>query len=453
MSKMTNMPIKTFLTEGFWMHSIKTGIEGSKALEGDHAFDAVIVGGGFTGLSSAIALAERGYSVAIVEKGLVSAGASGFNSGQVGIQLGMNPRFTLKYLGLERTKQYAATLVQAITNVTTMVERSGHDCNYRANGNLTTGVHESQRRIVEDTFQACTEAGLPVKMLTALELEDMGIPPFVKNAFHELIGGTIQPAKYAYALASIATSLGVTVFENSPITKITPGHKVCVESAKGSVKASMCVLATNGYTAELGFLKSAYIPYSVSVLVTERLTPKQRARLDWRNEEGLHTPHKMIENIRLTPDGRILIGTKRAQLGYGTRHPNPQNPQVFQALTQVLRDRFPELPDISPEYGWTGRIAIASDTIPFFTKVKSQENIVFGGGYGGHGIAMASYAGNTLARMLCDEDTSDMSVFIDRKRPPLPPEPLRWLIGHSLAAGLKAGDNKIDSLARMEIIS
>lgn len=443
--------LPTFSPKGFWMSDIPNGVAGSRALAGEHRFDAIVVGGGFTGLSAAIALRERNLSVALVERGVVCAGASGFNSGQVGVQLGMNPRSTLRALGVERTRRYADVLQRAIANVGHMVARSGLSCDYRPIGNLTTGVHETQRPVVEAYFTACDKVGLPVKMLDTVDLARMGIPAFVKNAYHELIGGDIHPAKYAYALASVASSLGVAFFENSPITAVHCAPNVKVEGAKGRLIAPLCVVATNAYSGEIGLMKQFIIPYSVSGMVTERLSEDQRRRIGWPNGEPLHTPHKMIENIRLTPDGRLLIGTKRARLGFGTHHPRADHPMPFRALVTVLRERFPELGDLSPDMGWTGRIAVSSDFMPFFDYLNGHKNVVFGGGYGGHGVAMASYAGGTLARMLLGENTDDVDLFVNRRRRRVPPEPLRWLAGNALGAAMIAADNAIDRRARAEL--
>jgi gamma-glutamylputrescine oxidase len=448
---MAKLPIKTFLPEGFWMANCEKSLRQKRVIEGDLSYDVVVIGGGFTGLSSAIALAETGASVAILERGQISSGASGHNCGQVGIQLGMNPRYTLKYLGLERTRMYADVLQKAIANVRNMVDRSGRDCNYLEIGNLTTGVHADQLKVVEDTYAACEKVGLPVRMLDRSALDKMDIPKFVANAFHELIGGAIQPAKYAYALADIAESLGVHIYENAHVNYLEPGMTVRAHVGRSIVSAPRCVLATNAYTSEIGLMNRSYIPYSVSVLVSEPLTPEQRAKVGWSGEHPLHTPHKMIENIRLTPDGRILIGTKRARLGFGNHHPMPESRYSFGALAKVLRERFPELPDLKPDIGWTGRIALSPDGIPFFTYLNGQKNIVFGGAYSGHGIAMASYSGTILAKMLNEEDASEYGVFIDRKRPPVPPEPLRWLLAQSVGAAMKYSDNRIDALARAAI--
>jgi len=434
-----------FLPEGFWMSSIAAHMEPAKPLKDDVHADVVVIGGGFTGLSAAIALAERGKRVALLERGRVGSGASGYNCGQVALDLGLDAEITRFYLGEERTRGYADFLKRAIANVGTMVARSGADCDYRDNGNLTAAVHSSQRDGLSKRQELFARYGLPATMKSRSELDDMGIPQFVTAAFHEGIGGTIHPAKFAHALAAIARELGVSIYENSPVKDLDLGDIVFARTPTGaSVRADAAVIATNAYSAELGLFANSYLPLSVSVIVTQRLTEEQRRRIAWHDAHGMHTQHKIIENIRLTPDGRVLIGTKRVQSGWGNRYPDPQNPVIFEALRKVLRTRLPQLDDVEPEFGWTGRVALSTDTLPFFEYVSGRKNVVCGMAYGGHGIALSSYLGRTLARMLCGDSIEDADVFRTRKRLRILGKPLRWLTGKVVHRSLEASDAFVD---------
>lgn len=441
-----------FLPEGFWRKDSPPNARVKRTVDGQIRRDAVVVGGGYTGLSSALALAQQGYSVAVLERGVIGSGASAYNCGHVGIQLGKNPYLTLNKLGLERTRMYADVLTQAIANVGEIVSQSGIDCHYRAIGNLTAGVSEPQRRDVQNTFEACEKVGLPVKMLDRRDLSQMDAPAFVDSAFHELIGGDIQPALYVQALAKLAEDAGVEIYEDCPVTRVNTSGQVRADTANGAVLADMAVIATNAYSGEIGLLRRSIMPWSVSVMVTEQLTPHQRACIGWRNGEPIHTPHQMIENIRLTHDGRILIGTKRARLGWGDRHPPANDPVTFQLLLEVLRDRFPEIPDLRPAYTWSGRVAISSDLLPFFDHFEGRRNVVIAAGYGGHGLPMASYSGTIIADMLLGNNTDRAALFVNRKRRlPIPPEPLRWVVGHAMKRKMVKADSLIDAAARREL--
>jgi gamma-glutamylputrescine oxidase len=346
MTQENTFPPEKFDPVGYWMRSITPGMTDGNPLSGQHRYDVVVIGAGFSGISAAIAMAERGHSVAVIDKSVVGAGASGWNCGQVALDLGLNAPTTVALFGEERTKIYAELLKTAIQNVRVMINRSGEDVDYQENGNLLAAVHGAQRKFVEQTANLFEKFGLPITFLERDGLDALGIPGFVKFALHEQVGGPLNPAKYAYALARIAQSLGVHFFENSPIAQLDKGEVVRVKTASGTIEARMAVVAGNAFAAEFGELKRNYLPYSVSVMVTEPLTAEQRARLDWHGEHGMHTAHKVIENIRFTRDHRLLIGTKKIQYGYGTRHPDPRNPKIFAALVRVLRERFPMLPGL-----------------------------------------------------------------------------------------------------------
>jgi glycine/D-amino acid oxidase-like deaminating enzyme len=115
---------------------------------------------------------------------------------------------------------------------------------------------------------------------------------------------------------------------------------------------------------------------------------------------------------------------------------------------RVLRDRFPGLNDLKPASGWTGRVALSADTLPFYRFVDGHANIVTAGGYGGHGIAMASYAGQILARMLTQDPYEDAEPFVHRKRIPLPPEPFKWVLSRAMKIGMAFADNSADKRFR-----
>jgi FAD dependent oxidoreductase len=211
------------------------------------------------------------------------------------------------------------------------------DCNYLSNGNITAAVHKDQIDRINRTAEICNSVGLESEILDQSALRVRGIPPSIVYGFHEKIGGTINPAKYALGLRQLVDALQIPIFEGSPVQRVEPGRNVRVTTPQGATFSSMCVLATNAYSGELGMLRNAYLPLSVSVIVTERLTQGQRDRLQWPGEEGLHTTHRMIENIRLTPDRGILIGTKRARYGFGLRHPPANDPQLFGELESKRR--------------------------------------------------------------------------------------------------------------------
>jgi gamma-glutamylputrescine oxidase len=448
--RLESFPLDRFDPIGHWVRTAPSTAPTLEPLKGTRTFQTVIIGGGFTGLSTAIALAERGHKVAVIEKADVGGGASGWNCGQVALDLGLNAPLTVKMYGEERTSIYARMLKTAIGNVPELISRSGKDADYCDNGNLYVGVHHDQRFFLEQTARLFERFDMPFNWMERQDLDRLGIPMFARFAIHEGLGGTLNPAKYVRCLQSICQELGVEIYENSPVLGIDKGPTVRVFLEGATVEASNAVIAGNAFAAEFGELEGYYMPFSVSVMVTDVLTPEQRNALGWPMAHGIHTAHKVIENIRLTPDNRLLIGTKRVQHGYGTNHPDPRNPKIFDALLKVLRERFPQLPDVKPARGWTGRVAVSADTLPYFENVDGHRNVVAAGGYGGHGIAMSSFSGQILAKMLTGDDLGDYGVFVNRRRLLLRPAPLRWAISKAIQVAFETPDRRIDSLLRRE---
>ncbi|GAA6154253.1 FAD-dependent oxidoreductase [Pseudoteredinibacter isoporae] len=410
-----------------------------------------MIGGGFTGLSTAIALRERNIRVAVVEKGLAGSGASGRNSGHVGCSLGMLPLLTYKNFGEERTQQLSRVVNKAVDNVAYMIEQGGVDCDYNQCGNIMAAVSRGEENSKIEKYAALFEKmGIENELLDERALQRKGIPECVVQAAHWKKGGVINPAKYARCLTKIALEKGVDLFENSEVESVVPGKKVLIKTGKGRVSCHHCVLATNAYSGELGFLKQKIIPMSVSVFVSDPLTPEQRSRLDWYGGEGITTAHMALENIRLTADNRVLIGSKSARLGFGNSQPRPNDSLTFSKLNTVFRDRLPELNDVNIDVGWTGRVAISSDGVPSIGTLSKHNNIYYGVGYSGHGIAMASNAGNVIAQLICQEDLEDAGILVDRKSLPVPPEPFRWLVGRSVMAAMRRIDKKTDRHAQLE---
>ena len=445
---MTTLPMRTFSPYSFWLDGQQNSYAALPSLLGNKTFDVVIIGAGFSGLSAAIELRRAGHTVGVVEASRTGFGASGRNCGQIAIDLGANPIWTLKMHGREKTQRLANVLARAIKNVQTNIDLSGQDCDYVANGNIMAGVHESHTDKLQTFSDFYNSVGLETEMLDRSALTHRGIPKSIVCGFHEKTGGTLDPVKYVRCLVDIALAEGVEIFEHSPVSEIKPGNLVTVTTGSGSIRAEKCVLATNAYSGELGELKHTVVPLSVSALVTKPLNEEQRSRIGWRGQEGIHTSHRVIENLRLTPDGRVLVGTKRARLGYGTHHPKADDPKIFNELAQVLRERFPEIPEVEIDIGWTGRVAISADFIPSFGNMSRKGNIYYAAGYGGHGIALASYSGKVISDFICDKDLGDAGVLVNRKKLPLPPEPFRWIVIQSMLSSMGIADKKIDQAAR-----
>jgi glycine/D-amino acid oxidase-like deaminating enzyme len=284
-------------------------------------------------------------------------------------------------------------------------------------------------------------------MLDESELADRGLPRFVSCGILEERGGVLHPGKYVRALREQAIEAGARLCESTPADAIADGSGVRIETPRGSVSAPICVIATNAYTPRLGRLRSAVAPLYVSLFVTAPLTDEQRERVGWAGSEGIYTAHEVLESFRLTADGRIVGGSRQVRWSYGGRALPDQDSEISAALEAMFRDRFPELTDVAPERYWSGPIAMTFDFLPAIGRSGRDNNVLFGIGYNGHGVAQASYVGTLLAKMASGEDPGHPEL-LGRRRLPMPPEPLRSLWARGLLGGLRMLDQRTDERAQ-----
>lgn len=419
------------------------------SLRGDLDVDVAVIGGGLTGLSSAIFLAREGMSVALLEKDLVGAGASGRNCGQVGSEIGRNLVALKSDLGTDRAGNVVRVLRAAIENLERFIDQEKIDCAYQRHGNIFAGIHITQQKFADQVACVAEEYGFPVKRIGPGDAQKMGLPAAVVCGFHDQTGGTLDPARLVKGLAKTALQAGrVKIFEETPVVEVVEGRKIVLKTPQGSVRADLCVLATNGYSPEIGYLKRKILPAYVSVAITDPLSDAQFEKLGWTRVGGLYTAHHVIENLRLTPDRRLLVGTKKVRVGFGTRPPAPNSRRTFSALQGVLDDRFPELDGIKIAMGWTGRVAVTSDSVPIMGRLGVHKNILYSAGYSGHGIAMAAYAGHHIAALHAGRSLGDAAILESRRVIPIPPEPIRWLGANALFGVLSRKDAATDRLLR-----
>lgn len=434
-----------FVEPSHWLrHTTAT----QPTLEKTERVDVAIIGAGFTGLSAAIALRKRGYSVSVLEKDLIGSGASGRNCGQIGAEIGANLAALIKTLGSERAQQVANVLHQAIKELDRRINEFHLDCAYEATGNAFIGIDPSQSKRVEAVARAAEHLGFPIETFSAGSPALDRLPECVVCGFHDQLGGTLDPGRYVKGLAKAAQALGARIYENTPAQSVQTQGSIQITTPSGLLESDLCVLGTNAYTPNLGYLANRLMPISVSVIVTKRLSDYQLRRLHWVSPRGMYTAHHVLENLRLTPDNRLLVGTKQIRPAYGQRLPKSPHARTFQQLELVLRDRFPQLQDVEIDCGWTGAVAATPDFVPIIGQTGRNQNVFYAAGYSGHGIAMASHAGEILGGLIDGEDIGDATVLMNRKLGPFPPEPLRWLGANARFHQMRLTDARVDSRVR-----
>jgi glycine/D-amino acid oxidase-like deaminating enzyme len=188
------------------------------------------------------------------------------------------------------------------------------------------------------------------------------------------------------------------------------------------------------------------LPARVHQFVTRPLTASERASLDWRGGEGIYTAHEILENYRITADGRVVGGSKDVNIAFGNRLPDAYQEGSFALIERAFRERFPTLAGVPIDCYWGGWIALTVDFVPVHGALAGG-NALYYGGCNGHGVPTCTLMGSALADSALGE-APEVARALDRFELPWPPEPLRWLGGQALLWYLRRADRRVDEELR-----
>ena len=416
-------------------------------LEGEATADVAIVGGGYTGLATALALRGAGVDVAIVERDYCGAGASGRNAGHLTPTIGKDLPTLVRCFGETRAAALARFADRAVGCAEDLFRQLGIDCDYAASGNVLAGLHPRQRDRLARAAETAARLGAKVAFLDEAEVRRRGLPGCVRFGVLEERGGTLDPGKLVGGLRAAALAAGCRIYEGSEARAILEGRKPRVETGLGSLRAERVVVATNAYTpATLRWLRSRVVPLRVTLFATHPLSAEDRARLGWPNREGLYTAHEVLESWRLTADGRLLGGSRWVRYGFGSSLADAASPRLRERLAGLVAQRFPGL-DAAAEVFWGGWIGTTLDFLPLLGVRGEPANLHYGLAYNGHGIAQACLLGRVLADTLLGRESQETRLLA-RRGIWLPPEPLRWLLARGILGALELADALTDRAIR-----
>jgi len=409
---------------GSYYAATANGMTRYPPLQGEHTVDVAVVGAGFTGVSSALHLAERGYKVALIEANRVGWGASGRNGGQM-VDGMVEIEKIEKRLGLQAASIAQQMNVDCREVLLRIIRQYGIDCDLKF-GYLDLALNQRDIDYFHSEIAHKQRVNYPHKV-TFVPREEMhsviGSDRYVAGLVNEA-NGHLHPLNLCLGEARAAASLGVQIFEQSRVTKIRHGKKPRVETATGSINAGKLVLAGNAYLGKAERrVSSAVIPAGSYVIATEpladilaaELLPKDMACCDQR--VGL-------DYFRLSADKRMLFG---GLCNYSGRVP--------QSISAVLRPNmiraFPQLSNSKIDFEWGGNIAISMNRIPQFGRIKG--NTYYAQGYSGHGVAPTHMAGQVMAEVISG-DSERFDVFAGVKHWRLPGG--KWFANPALALGM-----------------
>ncbi|MDJ0789946.1 MAG: FAD-binding oxidoreductase [Myxococcota bacterium] len=409
--------------------------------------DVVVIGGGYTGLSTALSLREQGVDVVVLEQGFAGSGASGRNAGHLAPTIGKDVPTLLRFFGRERASQLVRFADAAVDYTEETIRKYDIDCDYRASGNVMAGVHPKHEDKLRKAASAAHELGADMRFLDGAEMRERGLPEAFRCGIHEERGGTLHPGRFVLGLRRAALAAGVRLFEDSGLLSLEDGARVVARTAAGSVRADFAVLATNAYTRSTGRRKRAVAPLRVSMLETVPLDDAQLEAIGWRGREGVYTAHEVLESFRLSAQNTIVVGTKVVRQGYGGALPSGNRPEAFAAIHAALRERLPALHDVEVAHAWGGWIALTPDFLPQIGAEGRNGNVLHGIGFCGHGVPQATLMGAMLACRIQGRE-HEWESALRRRSLSWPPEPLTWLGGTLLNAAFAAVDRRTDRQVR-----
>lgn len=356
--------------------------------------DVIIVGGGFTGLSGALFLAERGRKAVVLEARHVGFGASGRNGGQVIPGLKHDPEDLLATYGTEHGQRMIEMVGGAADLVFDLIHRHNIQCSPVRAGWIQAAHSEMAKTAVHKRARQWQAQGVDVNILDRRQIADLSGTQRYFGGWRDPRAGALQPLDYARGLARKAVEYGAAIYENSPVISLTlEGNDWVAQTATGKVRAREVLIATNGYTGSLvPGLAQSILPVQSMLIATRPLSDRQREEVMPKGIV-LSETRKIAFYMRQTPDGRFLIGGRGA-VG------NNEKAVLMEALKAGMLRLFPQLEGIGIDYHWSGHVALTMDGLPHLHNPEPGLHVMLG--YNGRGIAMATSFGKIYAEYIAE---------------------------------------------------
>jgi glycine/D-amino acid oxidase-like deaminating enzyme len=422
----------------FWLRealAADAGAEGAP-LTGDHRYDVCIVGGGFTGLWTALRLREQDAAlrIAIVEADICGSGASGRNSGGTGHWWGKLP-VLLRLLGTDDAKEVLAKSVGILDDIRSFVAREEIDCKLRREPAAWTTTTRAQVGGWNAVYAAADRIGLtpPYRRLDPAEIRALfGRGPFYTGVVEDA-GTRLQPALLARGLRCLACDRGIDIFEHTAVSFIiSRAADVLVDTGTGRIATQQVVLAANAWMAHLPQFRASTMVVSSEIVITEAI-PEVIAHFGLANRPGGVTSSQMLNYGGYTPDRRVYVGGAGGTIAYRAKI-GPGFDRSAWATASVegdFRYLYPELAEIPIVEAWSGPIDRSATGLPVFGRL-SDPRVHYAIGYTGHGVAASAIGGRAIADAILNRDTewTNVARLLRRTQQRIfPPEPLRYLAG------------------------
>lgn len=402
------------------------------SLTGDEHCDLLVVGGGYSGLWTALLAKERdpGRDVVLIEGDEVGWAASGRNGGFCAASLTHGLAN-----GLERWPDEIGTLEELgernLDAIEEAVARYGIDCEFERTGEIDVATQPHQLQELREWHEEMQKLGI-----TGVEFLDrdavraqVDSPTFLGGLWDRRGVAMLHPAKLAWGLKRACLDLGVRIHEHTRgLDLVRSGAGMAVRTPYGRVFARRVALGTNVFPSLVKRVRSYTVPVYDYALMTEPLTPEQLASIGWKGRQGLGDSANQFHYFRMSADNRILWGGYDAIYPYGGRlnADLDQRPETFLKLAGQFFECFPQLSGVNFSHAWGGAIDTCSRFTAFFGTAH-RGRVAYAAGYTGLGVGSTRFGAEVMLDLLSGEETERTRLEMVRSKPmPFPPEPFAW---------------------------
>ena len=397
------------VTQSNYWHTT-TGMPGDESITTPlpEKVEVAVIGGGYTGLSAARTLAKQGVNVAVLEAETIGWGASSRNGGMVLTGLKISMQTAIQRYGHERAKQLFQCSLDSINTVEQIVREENIDCGFARTGHLLAANKPKHFDALQGEIEfMAKEFGHAVRLIPPREMRsEIGSDVYHGALVDELSAG-VNPAQYVAGLARAAEKAGAALHTRARVTSLerassplsTKGTRFLIQTERGTLTAESVLVGTSGYTGKaMKSLQKKIIPIGSFIIATERLPEKLAHELSPNNRMIFDFKH-YLNYFRLW-DNRMIFGGRAAFF--------PETADTIRRSAEILQREmvqvYPQLKDVQVEYVWGGTLDFAFDMM---THVGESDGVFYSLGYAGHGVAMATYLGKTVAEAMLAGNIKD----------------------------------------------